>query len=351
MISLRLKSGLISAILFLALLFSSNAFALILHTGSAPGSSASGYVTITDPLEKAFMVEVPAGWRSEAGLARRAALQINPYVRSLSPDKMTYLIVGEPTLPGFTPPTQMLNTIGYREGKLYDSGLGGLSLVMRYLPGAAFARFYGESLSGLCQGVKFAGVQDRPDLAQNAQQLFPMPVPSRYDGGEARFTCVHNKQEMDVHIEAATRATRDGIMWNVLLLHGYIAPKASASQARAALDHVLNSFHFTPAWIQMQNSLSQAAAQSINRRMQEFFRQQQAFMRKLNAVDENFSSMDEIITGNSTYHDAATGSNYSLSNTNPYKWIDPGTGRILSTPTDAKPSWAAGYQPLTHVLQ
>ena len=130
MISLRLKSGLISAILFLALLFSSNAFALILHTGSAPGSSASGYVTITDPLEKAFTVEVPASWRSEAGLARRAALQINPYVRSLSPDKMTYLIVGEPTLPGFTPPTQMLNTIGYREGKLYDSGLGGLSLVL-----------------------------------------------------------------------------------------------------------------------------------------------------------------------------------------------------------------------------
>ena len=50
--------------------------------------SVSGYVRLTDPLEQAFSLDVPASWRSEGGLARRAALQINPYVRSLSPDKM-----------------------------------------------------------------------------------------------------------------------------------------------------------------------------------------------------------------------------------------------------------------------
>src|ERR1035441_253696 len=90
--------------------------------------TVSGYVQLTDPLEKAFTVDVPSGWHSEAGLARRAALQINPYVRSLSPDKMTYLMLGEPTLPSFSPPSQMGNAIGHPEGTLYDAGLGGRAL-------------------------------------------------------------------------------------------------------------------------------------------------------------------------------------------------------------------------------
>src|SRR5450631_810146 len=120
---------------------------------SAPGGSSpvSAYTRLTDPLEQAFSLDVPAGWRSEGGLARRAALQINPYVRSLSPDKITYLILGEPTLPSFTPPSQMGNAIGHPEGTLYDAGLGGLALVLRYLPGAAFARAYGQTaLQSVC---------------------------------------------------------------------------------------------------------------------------------------------------------------------------------------------------------
>jgi len=73
---------------------------------SAPAGSisVSAYVRLTDPLEQAFSLDAPAGWHTEGGLARRAALQINPYVRSLSADKMTYLMLGEPTLPSFTPP-------------------------------------------------------------------------------------------------------------------------------------------------------------------------------------------------------------------------------------------------------
>jgi len=159
---------------------------------SAPSSSlsVSGYVRLTDPLEQAFSLDVPAGWRSEGGLARRAALQINPYVRSLSADKMTYLMLGEPTLPSFTPPNQMGNAIGHPEGTLYDAGLGGLALVLRYLPGAEFARVYGQTaLQSLCPSLKFATAQDRPDLAQKANVQWPTVIPSRSDGGETLLVC------------------------------------------------------------------------------------------------------------------------------------------------------------------
>jgi len=314
--------------------------------------TASGYTRMTDPLEQAFTVEVPTGWRSAAGLARRAALQINPYVRSLSPDKMTYLIVGDPLLPSFSPPSQMGNAIGNTEGKFYDAGLGGVALVMHYLPGAEFARAYGETmLQGLCPSLKFSSANDRPDLARIASQLAPTVIPSRVDGGEARFTCMHNKQEMEVRVKAATRITRDNVTWAVILLGGFITPKDHAEEAEQILTHVANSMTFNQAWIQMQNNLSQQAGEAINRRMQETLRQERTFIQNLNSVDESFESMDELITGYSTYRDDKTGSTYSLNNTNPYKWIDDSTGRIISTQTNTQPLWAPAFRALTHGTQ
>lgn len=319
---------------------------------NVPGGSlpASGYTRLTDPLEQAFSLDVPAGWRSEGGLARRAALQINPYVRSLSPDKMTYLMLGEPTLPSFTPPSHMGNAIGHPEGTLYDAGLGGLALVLRYLPGAEFARVYGQTaLQSVCPSLRFAAAQDRPDLARKANAQWPTVIPSRSDGGEVRFTCMHNKQEMDVRVQAATRITNDNIGWGVILLQALIAPKGQGDKAEEILNHMAASVSFSPAWIQKQNQLSAQAAIAINQRMQAIFRQERTFIEKLNSVDENFLSMDEIVSGFSSYRDTSTGQTYSLSNTNPFKWIDPSSGRIISTPNNSAPPWAPAYHPLTHV--
>jgi hypothetical protein len=309
--------------------------------------SVSGYVRLADPLEHAFTVEVPSGWKSAAGLAREAALQIRPYVRSVSPDDMAYLMIGEPTLPSFVPPSQMGNAIGYREGKLYNAGLSGVTMVMRYLPGPYFARSYGETmLSGLCPSLHYESSRPRPDLARKAAAEWPTVIPSQVDGGEARFSCIHHGQEMEARIETATRITRDHVGWGVILLQGFIAPKNQAENAEEILNHVADSMNFNAAWIQKQNNLSRQAAIAINQRMQGIFQQERTSIQSLNSVDENFESMDEIVSGNSSYHDSATGNNYSLSNTNPYKWIDPNTGRIISTPTDTKPLWGPAYVPL-----
>jgi hypothetical protein len=263
---------------------------------------------------------------------------------------MTYLMIGDPALPSFTPPSQMGNAIGHREGTLYDTGLGGRALVMRYLPGAEFARTYGETaLQGLCPSLKFSSAQDHPELARKAAAQWPTVIPSRVDGGEARFTCTHNNQEMEARVEAATRITRDNVMWGVIMLEGFIAPKGQANQAEETLTHVAGSMTFSQAWIQKQNSLSQQAAEAINRRMQDTFRQERTFIQNLNSVDENFVSMDELVSGFSTYHDEKTGNDYSLSNTNPNKWIDDNTGRIISSPTDNKPPWASAYRLLPRV--
>jgi hypothetical protein len=314
--------------------------------------TVSGYTRFTDPLERAFTLEVPAGWQSVGGLARRSALQINAFVRSMSPDKMTYILIGEPTLPSFVPPTPMRNSIGYREGKWFNSGLGGLSLVLHFMPGTEFARLYGQSaLSGLCPGLKFAGSRERPDMTQNADKLVPAVAPSVSQGGEARFSCQHNEQPMEARIEAVTRATRDNIMWNVIFLKGFLAPASQADKAQEILDHMGATFAFDQAWMQKQSHLDEQAALAINRNMQEFFRQQQGVIRNLNSMDENFSAVDEIVSGYSTDHDAATGTDYKLSNTDPYKWKDNSSGRIFSTATDAPPAWGGNLTQLVHVAQ
>jgi hypothetical protein len=181
-------------------------------------------------------------------------------------------------------------------------------------------------------------------LARAADALLPTVIPSRSDGGEARFSCVHNHQEMEVRVAAVTRITRDNVGWSVIYLQAFMGPKGQAEKAEETLKHIAGSIKFSDAWIRKQNSLSQEAARQINLRMQEMFRQEQVFMQKLNSVDQNFESVDELISGFSTYRDERTGNNYSMSNTNPTKWIDDSTGRIISTATSSKPLWAASYR-------
>jgi hypothetical protein len=310
------------------------------------------YVSFEDPLEQAFRIEVPADWRTVGGLARRSALQFNAFLRSLSPDMMTYLFIGEPTLLSFVPPTPWRAKLHYTEGSLFDSGLGGLSMVLRPLSGQEFAKIYGQgALAGLCSSLSFTASSERPDMAASADKLVPSVAPAVSSGGEARFSCTHRREPMQARVQVVTRATRDNIMWNVIFLKGFVAPAPAAERTEALLAHMGSSFKFDPAWLQKQSGLDQQAAIAINRRMQEYFRQEQSVIQNLNAVDESFSSMDEIVSGYSTYHDAATGATYKLSNTNPYKWIDNSTGRFFSTPTNVPPAFAGNLSPLAHVAQ
>jgi hypothetical protein len=318
-------------------------------SGPVKPISVSGYTTFTDPLEHAFTMQAPSGWHTVGGMARRAALQINAFLRSVSPDKMTYLVVGEPTLVGYVPPTQWRTTAGYPEGKLFDNGLSGLTMVLRYKNGSDYARLYGQStLQGLCSNLRYAGGRERSDMAASADKLVPSSFPATSSGGEARFTCTHGGQEMEARMQVVTRIAQAGVMWNVIFLKGFIAPKSQADKAQEILDHVGGSFRYDAAWSQKQSALDQAAANAINRNMKHYFQQEQPIIRSMNESDESFSSMDDIVSGYSTYHDSATGYDYKMSNTNPYKWSDPSTGRVVSTPENIPPTWG-NYQPMHRV--
>jgi hypothetical protein len=324
------------------------------HGAAAPPSSGaalhvSGYTTFTEPSEHAFSMEVPKGWATVGSLTRRAALEISPFVRALSPDKRTYLMIGEPTLLSYTPPNMTTRRLGWREGSLHSSGLGGVTMLLRYVPGAQFAKLYGQTaLAALCPQMRLEGLQERGDLAEAADKLIPTVIPSVSSGGEARFSCQHGGLDTAVRVEVVTRADRNSVLWNVIFLRAFIAPQSQADAAQEVLKHMTLTYRYDPNWVQQQNQISRLSAQVIQQQVQQAERAEQGVIQKLNATDENFTNMDDIVSGYSTYRDNATGQTYKLSNTNPGKWVGDG-GRILSTPDNNPPPWTPSARPLTRV--
>ena len=309
----------------------------------------SSYATFTDPEEHAFTMEVPAGWHTVGALARHGVLEISPFVRTLSPDRMTYLMIGEPTLLSYTPPSPVTQKLGYREGTLHNAGLGGVTMILHYLPGVQFARLYGQSaLSGLCPQLRLTAAQERADFVAAADQLIPTVIPSVSSGGEATFSCRHGGQEMAARVDAVTRVTRDNQLWNVIFLRALLTPQSESAAAFEILKHMTATFHYDPSWVQQQNAASAAASAAINQRAQASLRTEQAVIAKLNATDDNFTQIDDIVSGYSTYRDNRTGNTYKLSNTNPGKWVADG-GRILSTPDGNPPPWTPNVHALTRV--
>ena len=320
------------------------------HAASAAALKVTRYTTFTEPSERAFTLELPDGWPAVGSLMRRGPLEISPFVRTLSPDRMTYLMVGEPTLLSYTPPSATTMRLGWREGSLHNSGLGGVSMLLHYIPGPQFAELYGQmALAGLCPQLHSLGAEPRPDFVAAADQLIPTVIPSQSTGGEASFSCRHGGQEMLVRVDAVTRITRDNVLWNVIFLRALIVPRPLADAAQEILKHMTLTFRYDPSWVQRQNQLSQRAASAIAGQAAASLQQEQGVIAKLNATDESFSSMDDIVSGYSNYRDNRTGNVYKLSNTNPGKWIDDSSGRIVSTPDNNPPPWAPSYSALIRV--
>jgi hypothetical protein len=300
-----------------------------------------------DPQEHAFYVDVPAGWRTEGGMARLGMIGVNPHLRSMSPDGMIYLLFGESTLPSFAPPGPLSRMRGVGEGFVYDAGLGQRVMIMHYMSGSEFARSYGQyALSNLCGNLKLVSTTDLPDLARSTQAVDRLVMPTRYTAGEATFSCSHKGQEMQATIQAVTWTTTDAVMWSVARLGGFIATKARAAEVGNLVAYMASTWKADERWIQFQSQLSRQAGDAIQARIRQYERQQVAFNQKMNAMDKSFTDMDEIITGYSTYHDSRTGNDYSLNNLTPNKWIDDATGRIVGTQTNVPPPFAYGLRPL-----
>lgn len=199
---------------------------------SAPETATRQSVRWNDPREQAFSIEAPANWRTDGGTVRRGATDLVHTWSTAAPDGSARVVAGDAEIPTFTLPNQMLAMAGLREGSWYSPGYGVRMMVQRYMPGAAFAKWYVQTrVAPGCTNLQFMAEKDRTqDLsAINAQyaQFQAMGINLQMSAGEVSFRCVRAGQPVSGYYFATTLLTNsiqagNGI-WAVDQLVGWVA--------------------------------------------------------------------------------------------------------------------------------
>jgi hypothetical protein len=301
--------------------------------GFAPASGIE-WVRYTDPAEQAYQIDVPKGWSVESSTLRSSPVNLSFVTRMLSPDKSVYIFFGDTELAAHSVPSSISRMRGQVEGTRYVTAGGQQNLVMRYLPGEQYARYFVETrFAQSCAGPKILSAKARTDVPPAAPG-----IPTVTHRGEVDFSCRRGDRDLAGHAEALTHVTGTGEIqtWFIDLIDGFVAPSERGAEAAGIVAHVLASAKLSPAWSQMESQLAQGNVAAAQRQFALGEQQRAAVNRRFAAADQNFQAMDDIITGTGHYLDPSTGARYDLDTSSPYKWMD-GTGRIVGTDTPQPP--------------
>ena len=307
-----LRAGSLLLLLVLAIVYvgacrsaasSSNGIAAPVNGGAggqaqAEAGAASGvqWVTVRDPREQAFSIQVPQGWKTYGGLFRYSNIDARMVVDMTSPDGLTNLQIGDSTVPPYRVPGPML-----------PPGPG----VAQYVTAKVFATKYGQArFASMCQGMVITKSDDMAPKYHPAQQGM-----SHTTGGEVFISCTRNGAPMSGYVYAETMLMGPGgpgSSWLVVALASLIAPAGQATTAGTMLQHAGDSLAINPAWTQMQNNLNNQAIQQINASTQATI----AATNAENAREQgmisalNNDSFNDVINGVQSTQDASTGQRY-----------------------------------------
>lgn len=305
------------------------------------------YVRWHDPRENAFSLEVPDGWTMSGGLIRRASVQVQGAWEAVSPDGRIRISGGDPDLPYFTEPTQMLLMTGFREGSWYSPGYGVAFLVRRYVPGAAFAREYVmQRAARLCSGVTVTENRELPEAVAAINAVYAqhagLGVALSLTAGEAAFTCEQQGRPIRGYYFAGTQRTQvagmPGGIWNVEHLAGFLASEDRLGLAREVFDHMLKSIELNPQWVAMQQNITASTSRIVSRTHAEISRIiDESYWSRQAVMDELSRRRSNVILGVEDVIDPVTGRELKVESGSNYYWIDH-RGTIVGTETDTRPS-------------
>jgi len=315
----------------------------------------------TDPVEHAFTIDVPAGWRVSGGTRRMSAVDIRLGVEAVSPDGLITLFYGDPDVPIFTVPSDMLEMAGLHPGMVYDPGMGVRLLIMPYMSGEAFAADWGaQRLARSCSGVTGTGSKARPDQSQAIDTTYQQyGITTSIQAGEASFACKLGALPASGYVFAATEYVQNqaSALWDVKLLAGFVAAQQAAAGAAGLLSHMVGSFAIDQNWQAQQNNLtaqfSQIVAQTNRivsnaiiengRRLaansDAIFAAGQARSNATDAAIERYDSYG--VRGTSDYVNPATGSGYgNLDNSYSHTYVNNNQEiRQTDSETPPGPGW------------
>lgn len=274
--------------------------------------SAPGYITVHDPQENSFSVDVPSGWKIYGGLFRYGYVDARPLIDMTSPDGSTNIRIGDATIPPYTTPNRLLPEHSPHTAE--------------YATGDQFAVKYGQArFASMCQSLQLRGSR---------------PMPPRYHtlstgrlrttGGEAYFGCTLKGQPMLGYVYSETFLVGGGLgssNWYVVALGSFLSPLNQAKAMGDMLKHSAESMAINPQWAQAQQQRVDGAtrvllgvAQATARSTQEMNARQEQWNKTQRQENDNFN---DVLNGVSYTRDTVTGKEYEVSTgTGGTKWVN-----------------------------
>ena len=126
---------------------------------STKNLSAQGDVLVTDPVENAFSIRMPAGWKNEAYLYRVYDIT-RTVATSASPDGRTVLFIGDPKMPEYIVPDEYFN----EQSPL--ANINPLSKVAQFIPAEEYFENYVNEKFGKLDGFRVTGTTANPVYKQ-----------------------------------------------------------------------------------------------------------------------------------------------------------------------------------------
>jgi hypothetical protein len=287
------------------------------------------YDTWTDPVESAFSVEVPQGWKTEGGTTRPCPVLVQGSVTARSPDRTSLLFMGD-TFPLFTEP---IPSLGLPEGTTYPHPCGYQSPVAAYMPATDFVVNY--VLPEFAPGATPTAVRNRAGLAA---QLMTVGINS-YDAGEVEYVFMHRGTEYrGIALAIVERISAGGASnWHLWRLYLAQAPSDEYQEVLAHGVRMAQSLRINPDWAQMQAGLTAQQTQIIadmaattSDTISDGYWGRQAVLDELSIQRSNATlEVDQFV-------DPQTGEEFTLEYSPEHYWIAP-NGTIVGTETQTQP--------------
>jgi hypothetical protein len=296
------------------------------------------YAVWEDTREHAFTLEVPQSWETQGGAYRYAPLDVRLEIQSFSPDKQVMVQMGDIRMPIYAIPNQLLSMGGFNEGSYYSPGYGIKEMVLHYLPGSQYARYYTLNyLSKICSNIHISYIKNRWDISEKVNQVYAENnLPIRLDTGEVRFTCLKNNLPLKGYVFAGTYRT--STLWGVMYLYVVLAPPQKFNGAMAILAHEIATFRENPSWIAMNEHIAVSASHIIARAgnkieniISSSYQYRETTMNEIQRREEN------AILGENDVVDPASGEDYKVDSGSNYYWMSP-DGHIVGTNIDSVPN-------------
>jgi hypothetical protein len=222
------------------------------------------FVTVSDPKENAFKVNLPKGWNSEVSLVRRGTQYRNAGV-SNSPDGKTSLFFGDPSLPYFSLP---ISEYGMREGMQTGDPL---LQVSRFISPDKFFSNYVKKKHSNKPGFRITNVQPNNNIKQSWEsEIQKAGVQAQISTADISFEFVNGNEKIAGKVQGVCFLLQQG--WGVSL-NGYTTQASNIDVAEKCLAEMTSSFKSNEEWMTRENKM---AAQRMNAQHQQNMQASQA---------------------------------------------------------------------------